>query len=55
MCLHGNVIQYEQLLAAQKDPAKYKDLQIRVSGWNDYFVNLTPVQQEQFLRQTRVM
>lgn len=55
MTVHGNVIQYETLLAAQKDPAKYADLQIRVSGWNDYFVNLSPVQQEQFLRQTRVM
>ena len=55
MAVHGNVVQYETLLAAQKDPEKYADLQIRVSGWNDYFVNLSPAQQEQFLRQTRVM
>lgn len=55
MALHGNVIPYETLLAAQREPEKYADLQIRVCGWNDYFVNLSPAQQEQFLRQTRAM
>lgn len=53
MAVHGNVVSYEALLAAQKEPEKYADLQIRVCGWNDYFVNLSPAQQEQFLRQTR--
>lgn len=55
MAIHGNVIPFETLLAAQKEPDKYADLQIRVCGWNDYFVNLSKPQQEEFLRQTRVM
>lgn len=55
MAVHGNVIPYETLLAAQREPEKYADLQIRVCGWNDYFVNLSPAQQEEFLRQTKVM
>lgn len=54
MAIHGNVISYETLLEARDNPEKYSDLQIRVCGWNDYFVNLSPAQQEQFLRQAKV-
>lgn len=54
MALQGNVVSYETLLAARDDPEKYADLQVRVCGWNDYFVNLSPAQQEQFLRQAKV-
>ena len=30
----------EDLLAAQKDPEKYNNLRVRVTGFSDYFVNL---------------
>ncbi len=30
----------ETLRAAQKEPAKYRDLKIRVGGWEAYFVDL---------------
>ena len=49
-----NMLPYETLLEARDNPEKYSDLQIRVCGWNDYFVNLSPAQQEQFLRQAKV-
>ncbi len=51
--LQGNVFNYENLLAAQKDPEKYKYLQVRLCGWNEYFVNLSLVQQNEFIRQTQ--
>jgi formate C-acetyltransferase len=36
----------EDLRAAQKEPGKYHDLKIRVGGWEAYFVDLPPVQQD---------
>ena len=50
----GNIIHKEMLLAAQREPEKYSTLQIRVCGWNEYFVNLTPVKQEMFIAQCDV-
>ena len=41
MALHGNVFNPEDLKKAQQDPEKYKNLQVRVCGWNAYFVNLS--------------
>lgn len=35
-----NVFSADTLISAQKEPEKYRDLQIRVCGWNVYFVNL---------------
>ena len=39
------------LKKAQQDPEKYKNLQVRVCGWNAYFVNLSKPEQDAFIRQ----
>ena len=52
MALHGNVFNSEDLKKAQKEPDKYKNLQVRVCGWNAYFVNLSKVEQDCFIKQT---
>ena len=46
-----NVFDAETLRAAQREPEKYKNLQIRLCGWNVYFVRLTKEQQDTFIRQ----
>lgn len=51
LAIHGNVFSVEDLKNAQKDPERYKNLQVRVCGWNAYFVNLTKVEQDAFIRQ----
>ncbi len=53
IALQGNIINAESLLEAQRDPRKYQNLQVRLCGWNEYFVNLTPVQQNEFIKQTQ--
>lgn len=49
--LHGNVFCAKDLKAAQAEPEKYATLQVRVCGWNVYFVNLSKVEQDAFIRQ----
>ncbi len=49
--MHINVFDADTLRAAQKEPEKYKDLQIRVCGWNVLFNNITKVEQDGFIRQ----
>lgn len=49
--LHGNVFRAEDLKKAQTDPEKYKNLQVRVCGWNAYFVNLSKEEQDAFILQ----
>lgn len=51
LALHGNVFQPEDLKKAQKDPVAYKNLQVRVCGWNAYFVNLSKPEQDTFILQ----
>lgn len=41
----------DDLRAAQKDPERYATLQVRVCGWNAYFVNLTKEEQNSFIKQ----
>ena len=50
--LHGNVFNFEDLRAAQKNPEKYETLQVRVCGWNAYFVSLTKAEQDSFIKQS---
>ena len=52
LALHGNVFDARVLRAAQKNPEKYKNLQVRVCGWNVYFVNLTKQEQDSFIVQS---
>ncbi len=51
MAMHGNVFSAEILKDAQKNPEKYKNLQVRVCGWNNYFLNLPKEQQDAFIKQ----
>ena len=49
--MHINVFSAEKLRAAQREPEKYRDLQIRVCGWNVLFNNINKVEQDGFIRQ----
>jgi formate C-acetyltransferase len=44
--LQINVIDTATLRAAQKDPDRYRDVVVRVAGFSEFFVNLTPEMQE---------
>lgn len=47
-----NVVTAETLKEAQKNPAKYRDLIVRVAGYSDYFVDLSPELQDEIIRRT---
>lgn len=49
--MHGNVFDAKHLRDAQENPEKYQTLQVRVCGWNAYFVNLTKAEQDAFIKQ----
>ena len=49
--LQFNIFSAETLKEAQKNPDKYRTLQIRVCGWNVYFVDLEKVLQDAFIKQ----
>ena len=51
LAMHGNVFNADDLKKAQNEPEKYKNLQVRVCGWNAYFVDLSPAEQDAFIRQ----
>lgn len=51
--MHGNVFLADDLKKAQKDPEKYKNLQVWVCGWNAYFINLSRAEQDAFIRQAK--
>lgn len=44
-----NIFDVATLREAQRHPERYATLQIRVTGWSVYFVNLSPEEQEQFI------
>lgn len=50
--LQFNVIDAEVLRAAQEDPMKYRNLMVRVWGYNDYFVSLEKRKQEHVISRT---
>ena len=41
-----NVVDAEKILAAHKDPAKFPDLVVRVTGFTAYFNSLSPAFRE---------
>jgi len=47
-----NVINRETLLAAQKDPEKYRNLIVRIAGYSAYFVDLSPDLQNDLIART---
>ncbi len=47
-----NVINADTLLKAQKDPAKYRNLIVRIAGYSAYFVDLSPDLQNDLIART---
>ncbi|KYH35975.1 benzylsuccinate synthase alpha subunit [Clostridium tepidiprofundi DSM 19306] len=47
-----NVVDKQTLIAAQKEPEKYKNLIVRVAGYSDYFCNLNKVLQDEIINRT---
>jgi formate C-acetyltransferase len=47
-----NIINKATLLAAQKDPQKYRDLVVRIAGYSAYFVDLSPMLQAEIIART---
>lgn len=53
--IHINVFNAETLRDAQAHPEKYKDLQIRVCGWNVLWNNINKEEQNGFIRQAEAL
>lgn len=49
MSMQFNVLSAETLRDAQKHPKKYRNLQVRVCGWNVLWNNLSPDEQESYI------
>ena len=47
-----NSVSAEELIAAKENPEKYKSLRVRVSGFSDYFVNLSEPLQDNIIERT---
>jgi formate C-acetyltransferase len=47
-----NILNRETLLAAQKQPEKYRNLIVRIAGYSAYFVDLSPTQQAEIIART---
>lgn len=53
--MHINVFDADTLRAAQREPEKYQDLQIRVCGWNVLWNNICKEEQDGFIRQAEAL
>ena len=49
-----SIIGRETMLAAQKNPEKYKDLVVRIAGYSAYFVELSPELQSDLIGRTEL-
>ena len=47
-----NVVSSDELRAAQKEPEKYRDLMVKVAGWNAYFTQLHKEVQDSIIART---
>jgi pyruvate-formate lyase len=47
--LQINAVDTEMLRAAQKNPEQYRDLVVRIAGFSEFFVNLSPEIQEDII------
>ncbi|NOR12146.1 MAG: hypothetical protein GQ545_10425, partial [Candidatus Aminicenantes bacterium] len=47
-----NVVSVDTLKEAQRNPAKYRDLIVRVAGYSDYYVDLSSELQDEIIRRT---
>ena len=52
--LQGNVLDADMLRDAQLHPELYKNLQVRVSGWNWPFVEMSREYQDTFIQQAEM-
>jgi pyruvate formate-lyase/glycerol dehydratase family glycyl radical enzyme len=50
--LQFNIINKETLLAARRDPDRYRGLLVRVAGYSAYFVDLSPDLQDDIIQRT---
>ena len=50
--LQFNIVNKETLLAAKKDPSKYRGLIVRVAGYSAYFVELSSDLQDDIIART---
>ena len=50
--LQFNILNADDLRKAQQHPEEYATLQVRVCGWNVYFVTLNEEQQNHFIETT---
>jgi formate C-acetyltransferase len=55
VALQINVFDAETLRDAQTHPEKYRDLQIRVCGWNVLWNNINKAEQDGFIRQAEAL
>ncbi len=51
--LQINVVDSGTLLKARDNPQDYQDLVVRVGGYSDYFVHLSPAMQEEVIMRTQ--
>ena len=51
--IHFNVFSLETLEKARKNPENYRDLQVRVCGWNVLWNNLSDQEQLSYMKQAR--
>jgi len=54
MAIQFNIFDAALLREAQRHPAEYANLQVRVCGWNVRFVDLAPTEQEFFITKAEV-
>ena len=50
MAIHFNIFDAEELRRAQREPEKYKGLQVRVCGWNVRFTEMAKSEQDMYIR-----
>ena len=53
MQLQINVVDRQTLLKAVENPDEYRSLIVRVGGYSDYFVNLSPALQQEIINRTQ--
>ncbi len=51
MAIHGNILDADILKKAQASPKDYSTLQVRLCGWNVFFVDLSKEEQDDFIKQ----
>jgi len=52
--LQLNAVNRDQLIAAQKEPDKYRNLIVRVWGWSAYFIELDKEYQDHIIKRTEM-